>query len=147
MTPFEALLDQYPRIGIAGGPRTGKSTLSQAAAQRRPVIGTDRYMHDMSFEDVPYRLIDDVRDLKTYVAEGVQVGRAVRRGLPVDALVYLDEPKAEQTTRQASMSKAVLTVLKDWAAKAEGDLPPVFVRGQDGGFVSVPARELFGSGS
>lgn len=143
MTPFESLLDQYPRIGIAGAPRTGKTTLSQAAAQRRAVIGTDAYK-EMPWEDIPHRMIADVDGLKTYVIEGVQVGRALRKGLPVDALVYLDQPMVDQNPGQVAMGKGILTVLRDWVAKSEEELPPVFVRGQDGGFVAVPAGEIFG---
>jgi hypothetical protein len=50
----------------------------------------------------------------SFVVEGVQAARALRRGLVVDAVVYLDDAKAEQTDDQESMSKAVNTVFNDW---------------------------------
>ncbi len=141
MTPFSAILDRFARVGIAGAPRTGKTTLSQIAQDRRPVIGTDAYKQ-MSWEDIPHRMIADVHGMPHYVIEGVQVGRALRKGLPVDALVYLDEPKVEQSKGQVAMGKAIRTILADWVGRSTGELPPVFVRSGDG-FAEVSARELF----
>lgn len=140
--PFDALLAQYPRIGIAGAPRTGKTTLSQQAATRRKVIGTDAYQ-DMEWSEIPHRMIADVAGLNMFLIEGVMVGRALRKGLELDALVYLDQPMVAQSSGQQAMGKGINTILRDWVAKTPGELPPVFVRSDDG-FVELPARALFG---
>lgn len=138
--PFDSLLSQYAKIGIAGAPRTGKTTLSKKATNR-PVVGTDAYM-DMDWADIPHRMIEDVADKQTFLIEGVQVARALRKGMPVDAVVYLDQPMVEQSRGQARMGKAIKTIIRDWISKTDGELPPVFIRDGDG-FQEVPARAYF----
>lgn len=137
--PLEAIMQKYGRVGIAGGPRTGKTTLSGKITDRR-VIGTDSYK-DMPWEDIPHRMIADVADDQAYLIEGVMVGRALRKGLPLDALIYLDQPMVEQKKGQVSMGKGVHTILSDWASKAT-DHPPVFIRNGDS-FDEVPASAIF----
>lgn len=43
MTELADILSQFRRVAIAGGPRTGKTTLAAAVTDRR-VIATDDYM-------------------------------------------------------------------------------------------------------
>jgi hypothetical protein len=50
------------------------------------------------------------------VIEGVRVPHALRKGMKVDAVIYLTQPKVEQTPKQISMGKAVRTVFNEWRA-------------------------------
>lgn len=108
------LLDDHARIAIVGGPRTGKSRLASLVADR-PVICTDRFSY-LGWGDVPAAVIAQCTALPSFVLEGIQVARALRSGLVVDAVLYLDEPKAEQSKGQITMGKGVSTVFAEWRA-------------------------------
>lgn len=115
-----SLLEQYARIGITGGPRTGKTTLA-ARSLDRPILSTDAY-REVPWADVPAAVIAACAPLPRFVIEGVQVPRALRKGLAIDLLIYLRDPLAETTKGQQSMAKGVRTVLDDWMA-ASGAVP------------------------
>lgn len=121
---FLAVLRNHRRVAIAGGPRMGKTTLSRLVRDR-PVIGTDEYKK-LPWEEVPLQMIADVKDLPAFVIEGVQVPRALRKGLEVDAVVYMTRPKvASRKPGQISMAKGVWTVFREW--RAANPHIPVFV--------------------
>lgn len=116
---FADVLKKYNRIAIVGGPRAGKTTLARLAD--RQVIHTDDY-RTRSWEAVPHAVIADIRDLEAdygqrgnrWIIEGVQVARALRKGLDVDVVLVLNEPLEDLTTRQDGMRKGVMTVIADW---------------------------------
>jgi hypothetical protein len=128
MTDFPAILAAHRRVAIAGGPRTGKTTIA-ATVSDRPVISTDSYM-DMPWGDIPHKVIADIGDAEAFVVEGVQVARTLRKGLKVDAVVYLTRPKAEVKREHVAMAKGIATVMRDWLPGAHG--VPVFVETDDG---------------
>lgn len=104
----------------------GKSTLANKATDRK-VIGTDDY-RDMAWSEIPLRMIADVAGLKTFLIEGVMVARALRKGMEVDAVVYLTRPKVrDRKPGQVAMAKGVWTVFQEWQA-ANPDVP-VFIEG------------------
>lgn len=109
------LLDTFARIGIVGGPRTGKTMLGSQVLDR-PVICTDQFRH-VGWPDVPLAVIAHCDPIQSFVVEGVQVARALRAGLQVDAVLYLDTPQAEQTKAQRAMGKGIATVFADWRAR------------------------------
>lgn len=124
---FADVLRRYNRIAIVGGPRAGKTTLARLAD--RHVIHTDDY-RTRTWEAVPHAVIADIRDLEAdslsrgnrWIIEGVQVARALRKGLEVDVVLVLNEPLEDLTTRQEGMRKGVMTVLADWY-KDRKDVP------------------------
>lgn len=120
---FAKICAQYKRVAIAGGPRCGKSTLSVTVTDR-PVIGTDDYK-GIPWEVIPERMIADVIGKDTFVIEGVMVARALRRGLIVDAVVYMTLPKVKQLPGQVAMTKGVLTIFKQWRTQNMGI--PLFI--------------------
>lgn len=138
--PLSGILAKHAKVGIAGAPRTGKTTLSKAVRDR-PVIGTDAYKGEMEWSEIPHAMIRDTDQLGAFCIEGVQVGRALRKGLPLDCLIYLDRPMVEQSPGQEAMGKGIRTVLNDWASKAES-APATYIKDGDG-FVEVPALEFF----
>ena len=114
---FAEVLAKYQRIAIAGGPKVGKSTLSNAGiATGHRIVHTDDLISRFSWDDAPLEIISICSKLPRFVVEGVQVPRALRKGLAVDVVVWLGDPKAPQTDRQVSMGKGVKTVLDDWRA-------------------------------
>lgn len=120
-TWFAQLLRTYPRIAIAGGPRTGKTTLSVCALAIAPGIRiehTDDLIGRASWDDVPTEVEARVRRESRYVLEGVQVGRCLRNGLEVDAVVWLDVPHVKLTDEQESMRKGCVTIFAEWRRDA-----------------------------
>jgi tRNA A37 threonylcarbamoyladenosine biosynthesis protein TsaE len=113
------LLREHKRIAIVGGPGTGKTTLAANVSDRR-VLHTDDYVH-RPWASVPDDVIRACEGLESFVVEGVQVARSLRRGLKVDAVIYLD---AMHGAGSQSMAKAVDTVFRDWRSKDR--LTPVF---------------------
>jgi ABC-type thiamine transport system ATPase subunit len=111
---FKEQLKKYDRIAVAGGPKAGKTTLCRLVRDRT-VIHTDSFMHD-TWENVPRAVIADI--VKTspqrFVVEGVQVPRCLRKGLEVDAVLWLDEPLEKLSPRREGMRKGCLTVFADW---------------------------------
>lgn len=111
----QVMAQQYPRLAIVGGPRTGKTTLARSIRDRH-VIGTDDFMA-LPWEEVPGKVIEAAGAAgRSFVVEGVQAARALRKGLVVDAVVVMTRPKTALTEGQASMTKGVATVLADWQA-------------------------------
>jgi hypothetical protein len=120
---FQDLLAQYPRIAIAGAPRTGKTSLTNQVSDR-PVIHTDDWM-ERPWEDVPALVAAACAGLEAFVLEGVRAPDALRKGgVEVDAVVWLSKPKVEQTPVQRSMGIGVHTVLAQWK-ETHPDVPIV----------------------
>lgn len=113
---FIELLAKHKRIAIAGGPKHGKTTLT-SYVKDRPVLHTDDYMK-FAWSEIPMMLIRDANKYPSVIIEGVQVGRCLRKGMKVDAVVWLTEPCAEQTDAQASFTTGCNTVMKEWSAAA-----------------------------
>jgi hypothetical protein len=95
----------------------------------RPVIATDSYM-GLPWGDIPHKVIADIGDAEAFVVEGVQVARTLRKGLAVDAVVYLTRPKAEVKREHVAMAKGIATVMRGWLAGAPS--VPVYVETADG---------------
>ena len=107
---FPDLLAQYPRILIAGPPRTGKTTLTRQVSDR-PVVHTDDWMHH-DWADVPALVAEACAGLEAFVLEGVRGPDALRNGgVMVDCVVWLSKPKVQQTVVQRGMGVGVHTVL------------------------------------
>lgn len=111
---FRRVLDRYPRVAIAGPPKCGKTTLALLATDR-PVVHTDAFI-DKGWAEQPAIIIDACRDLSRVLVEGIQVGRALRKGLKVDAVVWLDRPHAQLSEGQERMAKGVATVFREVTA-------------------------------
>lgn len=105
------LLKRYDRIGITGAPKAGKSTLT-ARIRDRAVLHTDDWI-DAGWAEAPLEVIKAAALQPTLlVVEGVIVPRAIRKGLPLDALLWLPKPLIALSTRQAAMAQSQLTVLE-----------------------------------
>ena len=118
---LSGFLDAYNRIGIAGGPLTGKTTFANEIADR-PVLHTDDAIPTVSWADQPKHWIDKTEDLGSFLLEGVQVARCLRKGLAIDAVVRMEEAKAPLTPGQATMAKGERTIFEEWRAANE-DVP------------------------
>ena len=103
------------RILITGGPSTGKTTLgAEFAAIARSTDEVRDLDWDEGSEAVCGWLFDAEGD---FVIEGCIVPRALRKFLeesdekPCDLIIWLSNPKKEQTDEQKTMTKGMQTVM------------------------------------
>ncbi len=111
----------HPRIAICGGPRTGKTTLASLVADRR-VVHTDAWIA-LPWGEVPHAIIAECTGLDSFVVEGVQAARALRKGLEVDVVIWLDD--LQGGAKATALTKGVATVFRDWR-KASISTPVVY---------------------
>ena len=105
-------LSAYNKVGICGGPKTGKTTLS-GQINDRPVLHTDDAM-DRPWADQPEIWIGATKELPRFCIEGVQVARAMRKGLQLDCLIVLCTPRMPLNKGQTALTKSV----HRWLAEA-----------------------------
>ncbi len=140
---FKQLLKEFDRIAIAGSPKSGKSTLSRLAQRSRTVFHSDDFKtyldgirperEDDGFDSAhldkspeawskaSQDMCDAVNNhVGKCVIEGVRVPHALRKGMKVDCVVWLDEECQELRPGQRAMKKAGATVLSEWRAKHPG---------------------------
>lgn len=108
-------------VCIAGGPRSGKTTLATELALRSgtALLSTDDLIGlgwSEASQAVAARLLTADADL---IVEGVAVARALRKALgqtagrPCDRLLVLERPRLELSPGQRAMAKGVDTVLAE----------------------------------
>jgi len=112
-------IEASTRSIIAGGPRTGKSTLAVRASERfkRTVRHADSLVGKLNWSDSSAEVSRWLDDGDEYVIEGVTAPRALRKWLAANpdkkldaTVVYLRDPLHAQTDGQRSMSKAIDSV-------------------------------------
>lgn len=123
------------RVVVIGGPRTGKTTYATKLAKQLGahlastgkrteheggLVSTDNYMHKANWAELPDRVIADLKDRDSYVLEGTQAARVLRRWLvrdpesvKVDKVLVFGRPWVPRTPGQESMAKAVRTIFRD----------------------------------
>lgn len=112
LSVLRTLQSHHARIAIVGGPRTGKSTLA-GLVEDRPVIRTDNFRH-IEWSQVPAAIIERCKGLERFIIEGVQAARALRSGLVVDAVIYLDSAACERTDNHRNMAKGIESIFREW---------------------------------
>lgn len=119
----ENALSRFPRVAITGAPRVGKTWLASTYGLEREVLHTDTWQ-GVEWAKQPELIIAACAPLQRFLLEGVQVPRALRKGLAIDALIWLDTPAAEQSREQKSMGKAIATVLN--GIRSQLEIPIIF---------------------
>ncbi len=111
---FAEWANQFDRIAIVGGPKQGKTTISEEVKDRH-VLHTDDYL-ESDWSGVPARIVNDLARHDRFVVEGIQVARALRKGLEVDVIVDMRLPVGVYVPMKEGhhrMVKAVSTWMKD----------------------------------
>lgn len=113
MTPqeFQQICAKHKRVAIVGGPQVGKTTLAKTITDR-PIHHNDDGKH-IEWSKQPEYWKNAVAGQESFVIEGVQAARALRKGLQVDAVVELDHPWVELKKGQAAMRKGHHTIFAD----------------------------------
>jgi predicted ATP-binding protein involved in virulence len=100
------------KIIILGASKTGKTTLSNEVKDRL-VIHTDEFLK-YNFEEVPFKIMDAVKNVDSYCVEGMQSARALRKGLKADVVIVLKNAMAPQTDKHLSQWKGVEKIINEW---------------------------------
>jgi hypothetical protein len=110
------------RVLIAGGPRTGKTTLAEqlAAVSGAPVRHTDDLVGKLDWSAASSEVAGWIEAPGPWIVEGVAVGRALRKwfaahpeGAPADLIYWCLAPKVARSRGQITMAKGCLTVWGD----------------------------------
>jgi hypothetical protein len=115
---FSEALKLYPRIAVTGAPRAGKTTLCERVGDRA-VIHTDDYMH-LEWSEASEHIAELVNNTPgPLVVEGVRVPHALRKGMLVDCVIWLEAMKryehdVAKHKRREGMGNAAWTVLSEW---------------------------------
>ncbi len=121
----DALVDElatHERVIIAGGPRTGKSTLAVRAGERHghQVRHGDSLVGTHEWSEASAEVAKWFDESGRWIVEGVSAPRAIRKwlkanpGKPVDATIVWCPSKVQVRGKpQDSMAKAVETVWRE----------------------------------
>lgn len=109
------------KIIIAGSSRTGKSVLANELKRKLGIklISTDSYINSFSWSDTPEAIINDIKDLDSYILEGIQCGRVIRTAeklgidLGYDTVYCLFSEWSELNKGQLTQKKGCQTIWKD----------------------------------
>jgi hypothetical protein len=123
------MLEKYPRVAIAGGPKVGKTTavlkLASTAVPASMKLATTRYFAGddliaLGWSEASEALAEQVnKHTGPLVVEGVQVPRALRKGMRVDCVIWLSHPHVALTKQQEAMAKGCGTVMREWLGDRE----------------------------
>ena len=114
-----ALPPSARRIVIAGGPRTGKTTLARQIAEARGLRhreGDYLYRSGVGWSDSSAQIAGWFAEPGGWVIEGVQVSRAIRKyfaandAAPCDVLIWCTDRQHDWQPRHSPMEKACRTV-------------------------------------
>jgi hypothetical protein len=123
---------ELPRVAIAGVPHSGKTTLAVLHAGRRPLVHTDDSIDREGWSERSSSLVRELGGLDSFVVEGMRVPHALRKGLEVDAVIWLPRSWDKLEPGQESMGKGALTVFNEWRRADRGRTPVVIVRSDEG---------------
>jgi len=106
-------LSGYKRIGITGTVGAGKTTLASSLSPTHSIYHTDDLKH-LPWKQQPLEWLEELNSLEEpFVVEGITVARMCRKGLQLDILIVLTEPRKELTKKQIALSKAVNTIVDE----------------------------------
>jgi hypothetical protein len=137
LTPaMETIRSRYARIALAGGPRSGKSSLAPRLG--RPIIHTDDYI-GLGWSEASSKVAEDANARHgPLVIEGVAVPRALRKGMKVDVVVWLPRAWEPLSAAQQAMAKGCRTVLDEWA-RAHPHTPLITIEVPDVRAAPIPS--------
>ena len=131
------LVECYKKVALTGPPKSGKTTLANEIKDR-PIIHTDDFIH-LSWKEQVLASRIQAASLDTFLIEGIQVPRILRKGLDIQIVICLGESIEPLNTRQIGVGKSVRTVLTEWSRSSLGESVPIVYLNQA---ISVPSLAL-----
>lgn len=119
----QSLLKKHKRVAVIGAPGVGKTTVTK---------GLGAWSSD-SAKKLPWdkqaeAVVKRGKASASWLFEGVAVARALRHGLPADAVVYLTRPDLEESGGRAALGKQVAKWASEAGLSGEGDFHPYRLR-------------------
>jgi len=117
------LVEGYKKVALTGPPKSGKTTLANEIKDR-PIIHTDDYAH-LAWKDQATAPLIKTATLDKFLIEGVQVPRALRKGLEIQIVICLGMSLEPLNTYQAGTAKSIRTILAEWSRSSMGEAIPI----------------------
>lgn len=117
MTPtyFQELVDKYDRVALTGVVMSGKSLLLDNVKADRLILHTDDLKdRGVPFKESPGVVLDMLAGVTQFIVAGMQVPRALRKGLEIDVAVWVNDPREWLTSRQQAFSDGVRGIFHQW---------------------------------
>ena len=126
---FQGLLERFDRVAVSGVVNSGKSLLLtqiDGVTSDRQVFHTDDLQaRGLEWEQYPDVVLSELGGVPRFVLVGMQVPRILRKGLEVDAVVWVNQPRGRVTKRQGAFSKGARTIMHKWR-REKPDIPVYF---------------------
>lgn len=138
---FAEALANFARIAITGASGSGKTTLCQRVNGRDVVHGDD-YMH-LGWSESSQKMADVVNAIHgPLVVEGVQVPRALRKGMRVDCVIWLERMgryEHDVDRHRKAQGAGAWTILSEW--RQANPRIPFFIQGGIPLKLALPVQE------
>lgn len=103
---LRSLLDAHPRVALLGGPDSGSKELAHTICEGRPIFYASDYDRG-DWKGIPGAIRDALTSIDSFLlVGGVHVARALRKGLEVDGILYLDH--------RDRLSSQTNTIFMEW---------------------------------
>jgi len=115
-TVWRKLLEVYPRIALTGVVNSGKTLLLEEGGPGTPpreVVHTDQLKRS-DWPSIPLKICSELSGKESFIVAGTQVPRCLRKGLEVDAVVWLDSPRTFLSPRQQAFGKGIRQIMHKW---------------------------------
>ena len=111
---FQRILDEHARVVLAGAVRSGKSLLLDGVKPGREVLKTDDVRGRVDWENLPEFLAAGLRDVPRFILAGMLAPHALRAGLEVDAVVWIERSR----DAEGGPSDGLRAMVECWEAEA-----------------------------
>ena len=117
------LVEGYKKVALTGPPKSGKTTLANEIKDR-PIIHTDDFIH-LSWKEQVLASRIKAASLDTFLIEGIQVPRILRKGLDIQIVICLGKSIEPLNTHQVDTAKSIRTILAEWSRSSMGEAIPI----------------------
>lgn len=120
------LVECYKKVALTGPPKSGKTTLANQIKDRS-IIHADDYSH-LTWQEQAIAPLVKAATLDKFLIEGIQVPRALRKGLEIQIVICLGMSLEPLSLYQIGTAESIRTILTEWSRSPTGeDIPIVYL--------------------
>ena len=115
-TVWRELVAAYSRIALTGVVNSGKTLLLEEGGRGTPpkeVVHTDQLKRS-DWPSIPSKICSMTSGKDSIIVVGTQVPRCLRKGLEVDAVVWLNTSRTGLDRRQEGFGKGIRKIMHAW---------------------------------